>query len=182
MTRSIPRLSFNELEKSLQTRLERRVARLNYLGEFFQCFGHQPVALCAFVDFGETAKDQLDGRIVETIALTVSSVCQNDYEKNQHEQLCLKMGLGKSWIRQIEALDPRQVDEQTQSEVAVQKLAIAMATGDRGASVLLEDVVAQFGARQAVAVLMVIGRYIAHSAMVGALALTPPVPSPFSRD
>jgi hypothetical protein len=44
----------------------------------------------------------------------------------------------------------------------------------------LEALVQAIGHEQAIAVLMLIGRYVTHALMVNALDLTPPVPSPLT--
>jgi hypothetical protein len=48
----------------------------------------------------------------------------------------------------------------------------------RRTSTELNALVREIGHAQAVAVLMLIGRYVTHALMVNALGLAPPIPSP----
>jgi alkylhydroperoxidase family enzyme len=177
---NIPRLSFDELEPALAAALQPRVERLGYLGEFFRCMGHQPAALRAFIEFTESAKAPLEKRIVEVIALTVATAKRNRYERHQHERLSVRLGFTREWVAEVEALTPGAGTLMSARDLLVQKFVLAVITeGGSAPSELLDEVVAQLGSAQTVASLMVIGRYVAHAAMVGALALDPPVPSIF---
>jgi hypothetical protein len=69
----------------------------------------------------------------------------------------------------------------TDNERAVQVLTLAvMRRQGHGTSKELEAVVGAIGHEQAIAVLMLIGRYVTHALMVNALELQPPVPSPLA--
>lgn len=72
--------------------------------------------------------------------------------------------------------------ELSDAERRVQALTIAVIRrhGHR-TSGELESVVASIGHEQAIAVLMLIGRYVTHALMVNCLALTPPVASPLEH-
>lgn len=178
--RGIPRLSFEELEPALAQTLEPRYRRLGYLGEFFRCMGHQPGALRAFVEFTEGAKASLDKRTIEIIALTVATATGNAYERNQHERLCVRTGFSRDWIREIEALSPDEGKHLSPGDRSVQSWVLAVAQRRFAeASQLYDAFVEQAGAATAVAALLVVGRYVAHSAMVQTLQLAPPVPSIF---
>jgi hypothetical protein len=177
---SIARLSFEELEPTLARTLEPRYRRLGYLGEFFRCMGHQPAALCAFVEFTETAKAALEKRTTEVIALTVATATGNAYERNQHERLCVRSGFSIEWIRDVEALNPEHAQQLSSADRDVQRWVLAVAQRRFAeARRFYETFVAQVGPAQAVAALFVVGRYIAHSAIVQTLQLPPPVPSIF---
>jgi alkylhydroperoxidase/carboxymuconolactone decarboxylase family protein YurZ len=177
---SIPRLSFEELEPALARVLEPRYRRLGYLGEFFRCMGHQPAALRAFAEFTETAKAGLDKRTTEVIALTVATATGNAYERNQHERLCVRSGFSIEWIRDIEALHPEHAQQLSSADREVQRWVLAVAQRRFAeARQFYATFVEQVGAPTAVAALFVVGRYIAHSAMVQTLQLSPPVPSIF---
>src|SRR5437762_13195295 len=102
MSELIPRLSSGEMPLDLANYLRPRVERLGYLGEFFQCAAHQPKALLSFMRFTEELRKALPENLTETVALTVSSLMDNPYERVQHERLCLKLGFDKSWIRAVE--------------------------------------------------------------------------------
>ena len=65
MTKRIPRLEFEELDEEVAGALAAKYERLGYLGEFFQCMGHQPRGLKAFIDFTDAAKGALPDKIVD---------------------------------------------------------------------------------------------------------------------
>jgi hypothetical protein len=175
---SIPRLEFDDLAAPLAQALQPRVTRLGYLGEFFRLMGHQPVPLRAFVDFTESAKAPLDKRIVEVIALTVATRKSNAYERNQHERLSVRLGFGREWITEVEALRPDHSQQMSHREKLVQRFVLSAVDGpSEEAQRALETVVEELGHENAVAILMVVGRYVAHAVMVGALGIAPPVPS-----
>jgi hypothetical protein len=175
---TIPRLSFEQLETSLADALKPRVARLGYLGEFFRCMGHQPKPLRAFVEFTESAKAPLDKRIIEVVALTISIRKNNAYERNQHERLCVRLGFGREWVSQVESLSPNDAHLLSDNEKDVQRFALAAIDERREESqVRFSALVETLGYSQAIAILMVVGRYAAHSVMVTALGIAPPVPS-----
>lgn len=176
----IPRLAFATLEPLLAAALKPRVERLGYLGEFFRCMGHQPGPLRAFIEFTELAKAPLEKRVVEVIALTVATAKHNRYERHQHERLSVRSGLTREWVAEVEALTPTAACLMSADDVLIQKFVLAaIADASAELAALREEVVAHLGAEQTVALLMVIGRYVAHAVMVGALALEPPVPSIF---
>ena len=73
MTASIPRLSQEELTPELTAMLRPGIERLGYLGEFFKCAAHQPAALMSFMAFSEDLRHALSDRLIETVALTVTT-------------------------------------------------------------------------------------------------------------
>ena len=165
--------------------LRPRVERLGYLGEFFRCAAHQPAALMSFMAFTEDLKRALPDRITEVVALTVSTELGNAYERHQHERLSMKLGLGEAWIRAVEALAgvelARPLDELSDTDRHVQALTLAaIRRHGHNTSHELDEVVAAIGHEQAIAVLMLIGRYVTHALIVNALELRPPVASPLS--
>ncbi len=175
---SIPRITFEELEPALAQALKPRVVRLGYLGEFFRCMGHQPAPLRAFVDFTESAKAALDKRTIEIIALTISTRKNNNYERHQHERLSVRVGFGREWVSQVEALRPDDAHLLSDSEKALQRFVLAAIDERREESqALFSALVETRGHTTAIAILMVIGRYVAHAVMVTALGIAPPVPS-----
>jgi len=175
---NIPRLELEQLEPGLADVLKARVVRLGYLGEFFRCMGHQPKPLHAFIEFTESAKAVLDKRTVEIVALTISTRKHNAYERHQHERLCVRLGFGRTWISQVEALRPDEAQLLSDVEKQLQRFVLA-AIEERAAESqeLFCSLVDRLGYQQAVAILMVIGRYAAHAVMVTALGIAPPVPS-----
>jgi len=179
MTDLIPRLSSGEMPLELAEYLRPRVERLGYLGEFFQYTAHQPKALLSFMTFTEELRNALPEKLTETVALSVSNLMDNAYERVQHERLCVKLGFEKAWIREVNALSPSTASRMTNEERLVQTLVIAAIErkGHR-CKTELEAVIRAIGHRQAIAVLMLVGRYITHALTVNCLALEPPVQSP----
>src|ERR1700704_1075836 len=104
MSASIPRLSITDLDPDLAELLRPKVERLNYLGEFFQCTGHQPRALISFYALTEDLKKALPDNLTELVALTIATKMNNTYERVQHERLSLKLGLSEEWIREVISL------------------------------------------------------------------------------
>src|SRR6266852_1817228 len=101
MNALIPRLSMTELDPELAELLRPKVERLNYLGEFFQCTGHQPRALISFHTLTEDLKKALPDNLTELVALTIATKMNNAYERVQHERLSLKLGFSEAWIREV---------------------------------------------------------------------------------
>jgi hypothetical protein len=180
MSSSLPRLELTELPPTLAAALEPRVKRLGYLGEFFKCCAHQPQALAAFIEFTETSQDGIPKRLAEVIALTCTAWTGNHYERNQHERLCVRLGFGREWVAAVNALEPNTDSVLTAEERNVQHLTLAiLETRGKAAGALFEHAVENRGPQVAVAILMVIGRCVAHGLIVGTLELKPPVPSIF---
>jgi len=191
----IPRLPPEALRDDVAEMLRPRVARLGYLGEFFRCAAHQPAALISFMALTEDLKRALPDRITEAVALTVSTELGNAYERHQHERLSITLGFGEDWIRAVESLQedvarPFQGRDRgaespallSADERAVQTLTLAVIRRHgHGTSRELDNVVDAIGHEQAIAVLMLIGRYVTHALMVNALELQPPVASPLAR-
>ena len=179
MSDLIPRLSMAELDPHLAEVLRPKVERLNYLGEFFQCTGHQPQALISFYELTEDLKKALPDNLTELVALTIATKMKNDYERVQHERLALKLGLTESWIREVESLRPKADTERSPTESSVQQLTLA-AVEQQGHGIKreLEEVIKDIGHKPAVAILMLIGRYVMHALIANSLELEPPVTSP----
>jgi hypothetical protein len=176
----IPRVALHEMAPELRAALEARVERLGYLGEFFQCAANVPEALLHFVRFTDAAKEPLDDRIVELVAITLAVLTQNPYELHQHERLAVRLGLERGWVQEVERLEPECLDG---PEQLVQRyLLTAIPTHGRGAAGALEALVEGFGPDGAVAVMLLAGRYLAHALVVNTLDLAPPVPSIFQDD
>lgn len=179
MSKLIPRIPFAELPEDLAELLRPRVDRLGYLGEFYQCTAHQPRALMRFYNFTDELKKALPDRLTETVALTVAAATGNDYERAQHERLSLKLGFGERWVRDVLTMNPDEAETLDEDELAVQRFAIAaVANYGRGAQSHLDAMTEKIGYEHAVAVVLLVGRYAAHSLMVNSLDLAPPVTSP----
>ena len=180
MNSQIPRLRFEQLPAPIADALQAKYQRLGYLGEFFAATAHQPAALKAFIDFTDLSKGELDMQLVELIALTVATLKNVPYEKNQHERLAMKLGYGRDWVAAVERLEPAEVSELSEIARCVQRFVIAAVSHDgRGSGALLEEVVATLGVPGAVAVLFVMGRYTTHAIIVNSLGIEAPVPSIF---
>ena len=180
MSDLIPRLSMDELDPQLAEVLRPKVERLKYLGEFFQCTGHQPRALMSFYSLTEDLKDALPDNLTELVALTIATMMKNDYERVQHERLALKLGFTESWIREVESLNPKADGERSPTECRVQELTLATVERQgHGIKRELEEVIKDIGHKPAVAILMLIGRYVMHALIANSLELKPPVTSPF---
>ncbi len=180
MTDLIPRLEFDDLDEGLAQALAPKYERLGYLGEFFKCMGHQPQGLRAFIDFTEIGKGALPDKLVELIALSVATKLKNDYERNQHERLSVRLGFGRDWVAAVEELAPDRAKGLDDTERLVQRYVIeAVERHGRDTTAVLEPMIEALGHEQAVAALMVIGRYVTHALIVNSLAIAPPVPSIF---
>jgi hypothetical protein len=175
MDDQIPRLSAKEMPPALASFLAPRIKRLGYLGEFFQCTAHQPEALLSFLEFTEHLKDALAANLTEVIALSVAMLMDNAYERVQHERLSLNLGFGEEWLRDVLRLGVNGHQVLSEQEWLVQQLVICVCERrGRNASAEFETVIRTIGAPQAMAVLMLIGRYVSHALMVNTLNLAPP--------
>jgi alkylhydroperoxidase family enzyme len=175
----LPRIAFEQLPVDLRELLAPRVARLGYLGEFFQAAAHQPDALGHFVRFTESLKDALPPNLTELTALTVATWAGNAYERVQHERLALKLGQGADWIRDVERLAPDDTAQLSPEERAAQRFVLAVvARCGRDADGPARAFLALAGPDKFVGVLLSTGRYLAHAAFCNAVGVTPPVASP----
>ncbi len=179
MSQLISRLSSGEMPPELAEILRPRVERLGYLGEFFQCAAHQPRALISFLAFTEDLRQALPETLTEVVALSVSCLMNNRYERVQHERLCLRLGFGEAWLREVTSLEPEGGCLLSSEERLVQRLVIAVVER-KGHETRpeLEAVIRVIGPVKAIAVLMLVGRYVTHALLVNSLALEPPVESP----
>jgi hypothetical protein len=178
MSTSIPRLRLAEMRPDLADYLAPRVRRLGYLGELFQVGAHAPDVLLAFMQFTDALKDALPERLAEVAVLTTATLMENAYERNQHERLCVRRGLGRDWIRDVERLEPDRAHALTDAERAVQRYVIAaISTRGLAAQDDFERLAAALPASQAVAIAMLAGRYMTHALVVNTFRLAPPIPS-----
>lgn len=182
MSELMPRLSSSEMSPELAEYLRPRVERLGYLGEFFQCAAHQPKALLSFMALTDELRSALPHNLTEVVALSVSCLMSNAYERVQHERLCLKLGFTPEWVREVETLAPDRSLAMTEQECAVQSLVIAaVRRHGHDCKGELEKVIRSIGHADAIAVLLLIGRYMTHALTVNCLALRPPVASPLEE-
>ena len=179
MSEWIPMLSEADMAPELAERLRERVERLGYLGEFFRYAAHQPRALMSFLSFTEDLKRALPDNLTEVVALSVAGLMKNAYERVQHERLSLKLGFSESWVRDVLALRPEAEGCLSEQESSVQRLVLALIRRHGHATQLeLKALVRSIGSEKAIAVLMLVGRYVTHSLIVNSLELPPPLPSP----
>lgn len=180
MSQQIPRLALDEMPAELAEALRPRVARLGYLGEFFQCAAQQPRPLLSFMRFTDDLKEALPDAVTEVVALTIAALLGNDYERHQHEQLSRRLGFPDGWISAASGCAEGGLQALTPEQRAVKRLAQAVVQRQgREVSAELDSVVQALGADRAMAILLLIGRYVTHALVVNALALAPPVPSIF---
>lgn len=176
----IPRLELGEMKPELAAYLQPRVARLKYLGEMFKCAANAPDVLLAFMHFTDALKQALPDRLAEAAVLTVASLMGNDYERNQHERLCIRLGFGRDWIRAVERLEPDSAPEMSSAEQAAQRYAmVAIDSRGRKCQDEFRALAALVSPGEAIAIAMLVGRYITHALLVNTLELAPPVPSIF---
>jgi len=174
-----PRIAFDDLTDGLKRELDAKVRRLGYLGEFFQVAAHQPQALEHFIRFTETLKEALPINLVELLALTISTLSGNAYERVQHERLALKSGLGETWVRAVERLTPDEAGELSVIERAAQRLALGMARNQgRGNKPEADAFLALTDAPRLMGVMLTVGRYLAHASICNTLEIKAPVSSP----
>jgi len=179
---SLPGISFDALPAELAELLRPRVERLGYLGEFFRVAAHQPAALGHFVRFTEALKEALPERLMELVALTVSTRLGNSYERVQHERLGLKLGFSEAWIRAVERLEPDADEELDPFERAAQRLVLAVVDSQgRAATRPAEQFLAIADPESLMGVLLATGRYLAHAAVCNAIGITAPFDSPLGR-
>lgn len=179
MSKLIPRLSTEELDPRLAEMLRPKVERLRYLGEFFQCTGHQPEALMSFYKLTEDLKHALPDNLTELVALSSAAFMGNAYERVQHERLSLKLGFSEAWVRDVLRLAPDESSELSAVEKLAQKLTLAiLERRGHDTSDELDAFIEAIGHKQAVAVLLLVGRYVMHALIANCLALEPPVTSP----
>jgi len=174
------RLELEQMDPRLREGLAARVARLGYLGEFFKCAAVQPDCLLAFMQLTDALKKALPDRLGELVTLTVTSSTGNEYERNQHERLCERLGYDRSWIAAAtgRSSGPNSLSSMEQ---AIQRLTLAALRADgRELSQELADVVEAIGPTQTMAILLLIGRNWAHGLVANALGLQPPVASIFA--
>jgi hypothetical protein len=183
MTDKIPKLSFDELPPAIADRLRAKYERLGYLGEFFARTAHQPDALASFIDFTDFSKGALDMRFVELIALTVAMMQGVEYERHQHERLSVKLGFAKEWVRDVERLMPEDSEHLGAREQVVQSFVIDTVRSDGdGVTEKLDRVIDTLGHVDAVAVMFVMARYVAHALLVNSMNIESPVPSIFDGE
>jgi alkylhydroperoxidase family enzyme len=130
--------------------------------------------------FTDDLKAALPDDVTEVVALTVAATTGNDYERHQHERLCLSLGFDEGWVRGVLACDPANPGSALDAaQRAVQALTLGLlADHGRGVAEPLARLVHEGGQQVAVGVLLLVGRYQAHALVVNALELAPPVPSP----
>ncbi|TAL82297.1 MAG: hypothetical protein EPN62_15310 [Candidimonas sp.] len=180
MHETIPRLEIHEMRADLADYLRPRVKRLGYLGELFKCSAHAPDILLQFMHLTDALKEALPNRLAEAAVLTIAKLMSNDYERNQHERLCIRLGFERAWVAEVESLTPEATALMTPDELTAQRYIIA-AVESRGHACQEEfkALATRIGPAQSMAIVMLVGRYITHALVVNTLELVAPVPSIF---
>lgn len=183
MSEKIPRLELADMRPDLAAYLTPRVERLRYLGELFKCAGHAPDVTLHFMHFTDALKHALPDRLTELGALTVASYMENRYERHQHERLSVKLGFSQTWIAQVNRLDPAAATELSDVEKVAQAYALkALRTRGLDAQTEFDSLASLLTPAEAMAFVMLIGRYVTHAMVVNTLRLEPPVPSIFEGE
>lgn len=164
---------------ALRERLAPRVQRLGYIGAFFGYAAHQPEALCGFIDFTEALKAALPDDLTEVVALTVAARLDNDYELSQHRRLAAKLGFDRGWVDVLtRPAPPAETVASTLDarQQATRQLTLdALAEHGHGCRSSFASAVAVLGDREAMGVLLLVGRYVAHAHVANVLVLTDPL-------
>jgi alkylhydroperoxidase family enzyme len=177
----VPLIDVEELDPQVRRRLQAKIDRLGYLGDFFQLTAHQPEALAAFIDYTDATKKALPDDLAEVVALTVATLTGNDYERHQHERLSIKLGLTKDWVESIERLNPEST-ALTREQRATQRWVLAVLPNHgHGSETEVDALVRTLGPRDAIAVALMCGRYVAHATIANSFGIQPPVASIFSK-
>jgi alkylhydroperoxidase family enzyme len=176
----IPRIDQHAMQAPLAQYLAPRVKRLGYLGEMFTVGANVPDVLFHFMNFTDALKDALPFDVSETVVLTVASIMGNHYERNQHQRLCLRNGLTREWIADVEAVEPDLAAQLSEQQRLAQRYVIAaFRSNGRACGPQFDALSNGFDAAQAMAIAFLVGRYITHALIVNTLELEPPVPSIF---
>jgi alkylhydroperoxidase family enzyme len=176
----VPLIDIEELDPQVRRRLQAKIDRLGYLGDFFQLTAHQPEALAAFIDYTDATKKALPDDLAEVVALTVATLTGNDYERHQHERLSIKLGLPRDWVETIERLNPEST-ALTLEQRATQRWVLAVLPDHgHGSESQVDELVRTLGPRDAIAVALMCGRYVAHATIANSFGIQPPVPSIFA--
>lgn len=172
ITSPVPLVGAHELPEPLAERLAPRMQRLGYLGAFFAYAAHQPDALAGFIDFTESLKKTLPVDLAEVVALSVAGALHSGYELAQHKRLATRLGLADEWVGAVLDGPPDVLDA---AQTAVRDLTSAvLAHGGHRARPPFERVVNLLGPADAIGVLLLIGRYVAHAHVANTLELTDP--------
>lgn len=176
----IPRIEQRDMPPALANYLEPRVKRLGYLGEMFKVGANAPEVLLDFMRFTESLKAAVPFDAGETVVLSVAALMRNDYERHQHERLCVRNGLSREWIAQVQTLEPQRTSLMTPAQRAAQAFALALVrSAGRGAGAEFDALAPHFTPAQAMALSFLVGRYMTHALIVNLLGLVAPVPSIF---
>jgi alkylhydroperoxidase family enzyme len=174
MDMGVTPLDLDDLPDDLRRQLAPRVQRLGYLGDFFRYCGHQPDALLHFHQYTEALKTALPSDLTEAVALTVAAAAGNEYERVQHERLSRTLGFSSDWITALVSAEAAPAGLSAE-QLGARALALAMLDRDWDrAQSCLAKLTASIGEQQAIGVLMLAARYLAHSAISNTLHLAIP--------
>ena len=177
----VPLIGIGELDPAVRQRLQPKIERLGYLGDFFQLTAHQPAALAAFIDYTDATKKALPDDLAEVVALTVATATGNDYERHQHERLSIKLGLTRDWVANIERLTPDSGELPLEQRATQRWVLAVLKDHGRNSATEVDALVRGLGPETAIAVALMCGRYVAHATIANSFAIQPPVPSIFEE-
>lgn len=177
----VPLIDVEGLDSSVRQRLQSKIDRLGYLGDFFQLTAHQPESLAAFIDYTDATKKALPDDLAEVVALTVATATGNDYERHQHERLSLKLGLTKAWVASVERLDDDCSDLTIEQRATRRWVTAVLKSHGRNSAAEVDALVRALGPKQAIAVALMCGRYVAHATIANSFGIKAPVPSIFDE-
>jgi hypothetical protein len=176
----LDKLTFEQLDASLQAMLRPIADRLGYFGEMLQYLGHAPKSLAGFTTFGRELRHEIPDNLNEVAALTICTRLDFAYERIQHERLSERLGLPRQWIA---ALIER-ADLSVLSDVERTARSFALAVVDQrhdNAREELGRLVGAVGPCCAVALLLQIVRFMSVCIIGSILQPALPVPSIFEE-
>jgi len=177
---AVPRLAYETISPSLRRQLDARVKPMGYFGESFQCAAHQPEILSACLTMTDAFKPTLPDRVIEVCGLTASGALKNEYERNQHEQFCIRLGFSSDWVASVNQLQRNVASDLNPTDSAAQRQCLAFIERDgKDVGSELNSVIEHLGAAEAIAIMFVVGRYVTHALIVNSHDLSPPVKSIF---
>jgi hypothetical protein len=168
-------VTFEEMPAELQELLSADTASTGHLGEFFERAAHQPDALIAFCAWTDALRDALPPRLVQTIALTVTTHTRSGTERAQQERAALAVGMTREEVRALERMRAGTCPSFSDEEVAAAALARCLledfGCGCESALLRLSRLI---GEAATTACLMLAARHVASATMANAWTLRAP--------
>lgn len=169
-----------ELGPALQQELQPVVDRLGYFGEFFQVYGQVPSAIETFMGYTRSVKAPLSDAENELLALTVCASLDDQYERIQHERLCVKLGMSMDWIAAASGRAGHAASFLSDPEQALRRLALAVIERHgKNCSEEISECIDALGQIKTKAALLQITRFMSIATLCNCDQLALPVPSIF---